>query len=60
MRRPIFVFGCEMNNGRRITTDDNNVTAIKVHPDKSVTITRPDGVIEVAEGSWTSYVPRYN
>jgi hypothetical protein len=52
------VFGCTMENGSKITTDD--YTAVKVFPDKHVEVTKSDGSIEKMEGNWVSYIPRFN
>lgn len=60
MRRAIKVFGAEMDNGKQVTTDDDGKVSVTVHPDKSVTYLTPEGNTETAEGSWVSYVPRFN
>ena len=60
MRRAIQVFGAELDTGKKITTDDDGVVSVTVHPDKSVTYTDPTGSTHTAEGSWTSYIPRFN
>ena len=60
MRRPIKVWGAELDNGNRITTADEGVVGVTIHPDKSVTYVNPQGQTIDVEGSWTSYNPRFN
>ncbi len=60
MRRSIMVFGCTLEDGSRITCDDEGVVAVKVHPDHSVTVTRADNTEVEVDGKWVGYVPRFN
>lgn len=58
MRRAIMVFGCTLEDGSQITTED--YTSVKVFPDKSIEVTKADGSKEFIEGTWISYTPRFN
>ena len=61
MRRPIFVYGCTLENGDVVTTEEEDIVAIKVFPDKSVHLTRPDQTIHIIlDAKWVSYIPRFN
>ncbi len=60
MRRSIKVFGAELEDGTKITTDDEGVVSVTVHPDKSVTYLTSDGQTITTESKWESYVPRFN
>jgi hypothetical protein len=60
MRRAIKVFGAQLENGGKVTTDDEGVVSVTVHPDKSVSFLDPDGQTTTVDSKWTSYVPRFN
>ena len=60
MRRSIMVFGCTLEDGSRITCDDEGVVSVKDHPDHSVTVTRVDNTEVEVDGKWVGYVPRFN
>ncbi len=60
MRRAIKVWGAELDNGNSITTADEGVVSVTVHPDKSVTYLNPQGQTISVSGAWTSYNPRFN
>ena len=58
MRRAVMVFGCTLEDGTQITTED--YTSVKVFPNKNVEVTRADGSKEIINGNWVSYIPRFN
>jgi len=60
MRRSIKVFGAQLEDGNKVTTDDEGIVSVTVHPDKSVTFLTPDGSTKTVGSKWTSYVPRFN
>jgi hypothetical protein len=60
MRRAIKVFGAQLEDGNQVTTDDEGIVSVTVHPDKSVTFLTPDGNTKSVSSKWTSYVPRFN
>ena len=60
MRRAIKVFGAQLEDGNKVTTDDEGVVSVTVHPDKSVTFLTPAGDTMPVNSKWTSYVPRFN
>ena len=60
MRRSIKVYGAQLEDGKEITTDDEGVVSVTVHPDKSVTYLTPEGQTMQTESKWLSYVPRFN
>ncbi len=60
MRRAIKVFGAQLENGGKVTTDDDDIVSVTVHPDKSVTFLTPSGDTKTVDSKWTSYVPRFN
>ncbi|MFK5892175.1 MAG: hypothetical protein QM504_03025 [Pseudomonadota bacterium] len=60
MRRAIKVFGAQLEDGNKVTTDDDGIVSVTVHPDKSVTFLTPEGDTMAVNGKWTSYVPRFN
>lgn len=60
IRRAIKVWGAQMDDGRMVTNDDPDVVSVTIHPDGTVSTTSPDGKVEVAEGTWLTYNPRFN
>ena len=52
------VFGCTLEDGTSVTTEE--YTAVKVFPDKHVEVTKSDGSVETINGTWVSYIPRFN
>lgn len=60
IRRAIMVWGAIMEDGNKITTDDENVVSVKIFPDGHVETTDPSGNVTVHEGLWVSYNPRFN
>jgi len=60
MRRSIMVFGCTMDDGSQVTCDDEGVVSVRVHPDRSVSVTDSNNDETTVEGEWVGYVPRFN
>jgi hypothetical protein len=60
-KRSIQVWGCDLEDGTRITNDDEGIVSVIVNGDHTVTITDPDNNEKIVEGArWVSYVPRQN
>jgi len=60
MRRPIQVFGVTLEDGSTVTTDNDDIVAIKVMPDKTIHIIKGDNEIEILKQKWVGYTPRFN
>ncbi len=58
MRRPIKVYGAELDNGSKVTTEDPEIVTVTIHPDRSVSTTNLQGKSEIIEGQWVSYARR--
>ncbi|MDX2504872.1 MAG: hypothetical protein QNL62_10400 [Gammaproteobacteria bacterium] len=60
-KRPIQVWGCDLEDGTRITNDDEGIVSVIVNGDHTVTITDINHNEKIVEGArWVSYVPRQN
>ncbi len=60
-KRSIQVWGCDLEDGTKITNNDDGVVSVIVNGDHSVTITDVNNVQKIVEGArWVSYVPRQN
>lgn len=60
-KRSIQVWGCDLEDGTRITNDDEGIVSVIVNGDKTVTVTDSNNVEKIVEGArWVSYVPRQN
>lgn len=60
MRKPVHAYGCILEDGTKITTDDPHIVAIKVNPDKSVMLIDENNETRVLRTPWVSYTPRFN
>jgi hypothetical protein len=60
IRRPIKVWGAQMDDGRMVTNDDPEIVSVTIHPDGSVRVTDPKGKEEKVDGTWVTYNPRFN
>lgn len=60
MRRSVMVFGCTMEDGSKVTCDDDGVVSVRVHPDHSVSVMNSSNDEHTLEGKWVGYVPRFN
>ena len=60
-KRPIAVWGCDLEDGTRINAGEDGIVSVIVHGDHSVTITTVDNEEKLVEGAyWVGYVPRQN
>jgi len=60
-KRSIQVWGCDLDDGSRITNDDIDIVSVIVNADHSVTVTDVNNNNKIVEGAhWVSYVPRQN
>ncbi len=60
-KRSIQVWGCDLEDGTRISNDDDGIVSVIVNGDHSVTVTDSNNNARIVEGArWVSYVPRQN
>lgn len=60
-KRSIQVWGCDLEDGTRITNNDEGIVSVIVNGDHSVTVTDSSHNERIVEGArWVSYVPRQN
>jgi len=60
-KRSIQVWGCDLEDGTRISNDDEGIVSVIVNGDHSVTVTDSSNNERIVEGArWVSYVPRQN
>jgi|GEM_PF-1995000 len=60
-KRSIQVWGCDLEDGTRITNDDKDIVSVIVNADHSVTVTDVNNNNRIIDGAyWVSYVPRQN
>ena len=60
-KRPIQVWGCDLEDGGRIDAGMNGIVSVIVHGDHSVTVTDDHNNESTVDGAyWVSYVPRQN
>ena len=60
-KRSIQVWGCDLEDGTRISNDDEGIVSVIVNGDHSVTVTDSSNNARIVEGArWVSYVPRQN
>ncbi|MCP3852065.1 MAG: hypothetical protein GY694_17775 [Gammaproteobacteria bacterium] len=60
-KRSIQVWGCDLEDGSKITNNDEGIVSVIVNGDKTVTVTDSNNVEKIVEGArWVSYVPRQN
>ena len=61
IKRPIQVWGCDLEDGTRINAGEDDIVSVIVHGDKTVTVTDTNHVEKLLEGArWVGYVPRQN
>ncbi|MCU7819344.1 MAG: hypothetical protein KZQ56_00455 [gamma proteobacterium symbiont of Lucinoma myriamae] len=61
VKRSIQVWGCDLEDGTKITNNDEGIVSVIVNGDKSVTVTDTNHIETIVEGArWVSYVPRQN
>lgn len=61
IKRSIQVWGCDLEDGTKITNNDEGIVSVIVNGDKTVTVTDVNNVERIVEGAkWVSYVPRQN
>lgn len=61
VKRSIQVWGCDLEDGTKITNNDEGIVSVIVNGDKSVTVTDINHNERIVEGArWVSYVPRQN
>jgi ribosome maturation factor RimP len=60
-KRSIQVWGCDLEDGTKITNNDDGIVSVIVNGDHSVTVTDIANTSKIVEGAkWVSYVPRQN
>ncbi len=60
-KRPIQVWGCDLEDGTRIDAGKDGIVSVIVHGDHSVTVTDTNNNETIVEGAyWVGYVPRQN
>lgn len=59
-KRPIQVWGCDMEDGSRVNAGENGIVSVIVHGDKTVTVTDVNNDEKKIDGTWVGYVPRQN
>jgi len=60
-KRSIQVWGCDLEDGTRITNEDEDIVSVIVNPDHTVTVTDVNNTNKIVEGArWVSYIPRQN
>ena len=60
-KRPIQVWGCDLEDGTRINAGEKGIVSVIVHGDHTVTVTDENHNETVVEGAhWVGYVPRQN
>ena len=60
-KRSIQVWGCDLEDGTRITNNDEGIVSVIVNGDHTVTVTDESNNEKIVEGArWVSYVPRQN
>ena len=60
-KRSIQVWGCDLEDGTRISNDDEGIVSVIVNGDHTVTVTDSSNNARIVEGArWVSYVPRQN
>lgn len=60
-KRSIQVWGCDLEDGTKITNDDEGIVSVIVNGDHSVTVTDFNHIKRVVDGArWVSYAPRQN
>lgn len=61
IKRSIQVWGCDLEDGTRISNDDEGIVSVIVNGDHTVTVTDSNNNQKLVEGAhWVSYVPRQN
>jgi hypothetical protein len=61
VKRSIQVWGCDLEDGTKITNDDEGIVSVIVNGDRTVTVTDSNNNERIVEGArWVSYVPRQN
>ncbi|MCN4143971.1 MAG: hypothetical protein LC437_02515 [Thiohalomonas sp.] len=61
VKRSIQVWGCDLEDGTKITNNDEGIVSVIGIGDKSVTVTDINHNERIVEGArWLSYVPRQN
>ena len=60
-KRPIRVWGCDLEDGTRIDAGKNGIVSVIVHGDHTVSVTDEDNnETIVTKARWISYIPRTN
>lgn len=65
-KRPIQVYGCDLENGERINAGEYGIVSVIVHGDHTITttnISNEEQVLMDENGEpmkWVSYIPRTN
>ncbi len=60
-KRSIQVWGCDLEDGTKITNNDEGIVSVIVNGDHTVTVTDSSNNERIVEGArWVSYVPRQN
>ncbi|WP_198263548.1 hypothetical protein [sulfur-oxidizing endosymbiont of Gigantopelta aegis] len=61
VKRSIQVWGCDLEDGTKITNNDEGIVSVIVNGDRTVTVTDSSNNEKIVEGArWVSYVPRQN
>ena len=60
-KRPIQVWGCDLEDGTRIDAGKNGIVSVIVHGDRSVSVRDEHNNETIVENArWVSYIPRTN
>ena len=60
-KRPIQVWGCDLEDGTRINAGEDGIVSVIVHGDRTVTVTdAQNNETLITRSTWVSYVPRQN
>jgi len=60
-KRPIQVWGCDLEDGTRINAGENGVVSVIVHGDHTVSVNDENHNEKIVDSAyWVSYIPRQN